>query len=305
MHSACSTSLLAIAQAVNSIRDGQCDIALAGAACITSPIKSGHLYEEGSIMSKDGHCRPFDAEATGTVFSDGAGVVLLKSREDAERDGDMIYAIIKGVGINNDGADKGSFGAPSAHGQAGAIAMAINDAAIDPATISYVEAHGTATPLGDPIEIEGLNLAFGIQEQKQYCAVGSVKSNIGHLTAASGVAGLIKTVLSLHHKLLPPTLFFKTLNPNIDLTESPFYINKTLKDWDSADQRRAGVSSFGVGGTNVHIILEEFANVPVQSGSSKPLSLITWSAKTDTVKLQKLQLITLKMLAVILRMLRT
>ncbi|MEP6611271.1 MAG: beta-ketoacyl synthase N-terminal-like domain-containing protein, partial [Mucilaginibacter sp.] len=281
VHSACSTSSLAIAQAVSSIRDGQCDIALAGAACITSPIKSGHFYEEGSIMSKDGHCRPFDAEATGTVFSDGAGVVLLKSREDAERDGDTIYAIIKGIGINNDGADKGSFGGPSAQGQAGAIAMAINDADIDASTIRYIEAHGTATPLGDPIEIEGLNLAFGAQESKQFCAIGSVKSNLGHLTAASGVAGLIKTALALHHQQIPASIFYQHTNPNINLTESPFYVNSELKNWKSAEKRRAGVSSFGVGGTNVHIILEEFENVPMQTGKSKPLSLITWSAKTE------------------------
>jgi len=282
VYSACSTSLLAIAQAVSSIRDGQCDVALAGAASITSPLKSGHFYEEGSIMSKDGHCRPFDAEATGTVFSDGAGVVLLKSREAAERNGDTIYAIIKGVGINNDGADKGSFGGPSAQGQAGAIAMAINDAGIDASSISFIEAHGTATPLGDPIEIEGLSLAFGTQEKKQFCAIGSVKSNLGHLTAASGVAGLIKTVLALHHRQIPPSLFYNRLNPNIDLDDSPFYINAGLKVWETTEKRRAGVSSFGVGGTNVHVVLEEFENVPVQAGSSKPLSLITWSAKTES-----------------------
>jgi len=282
VYSACSTSSLAIAQAVSAIRNGQCEVALAGAASITSPIKSGHLYEEGSIMSKDGHCRPFDAEATGTVFSDGAGVVLLKSREDAERDGDTIYAIIKGIGINNDGADKGSFGGPSAQGQAGAIAMALNDACVEPSSITYIEAHGTATPLGDPIEIEGLNLAFGAQEQKQYCAIGSVKSNLGHLTAASGVAGLIKTALSLRHQKLVPSLFYQHTNPNINLTESPFFVNDSLKNWESAEKGRAGVSSFGVGGTNVHIILEEFENVPMQAGKPKPLSLITWSAKTDT-----------------------
>jgi len=282
VHSACSTSLLAIAQAVSSIRNGQCDIALAGAASITSPLKSGHFYEEGSIMSKDGHCRPFDAEATGTVFSDGAGVVLLKSREDAERDGDTIYAVIKGIGINNDGADKGSFGGPSAQGQAGAIAMAINDAGIDASTISYVEAHGTATPLGDPIEIEGLTLAFGEQENKQYCAIGSIKSNLGHLTAASGVAGLIKTVLSLYHQQIPASLFYKHSNPNINLNDSPFYVNAGLKQWQSDKKRHAGVSSFGVGGTNVHVILEEFVNVPVQSNKPQPLTLVTWSAKTET-----------------------
>jgi amino acid adenylation domain-containing protein len=281
VYSACSTSLLAIAQAVNSIRSGQCDIALAGASSITSPIKSGHFYEEGSIMSKDGHCRPFDAQASGTVFSDGAGVVLLKSREDAERDGDIIYAIIKGIGVNNDGADKGSFGGPSAVGQAGAIAMAINDAGIEASSVSYIEAHGTATPLGDPIEIEGLNLAFGAQEMQQFCAIGSIKSNMGHLTAASGVAGLIKTVLSLQHKQLPASLFYKQLNPNISLNDTPFYVNSELKEWKSDQKRYAGVSSFGVGGTNVHIILEEFENVPITSGAAKPLSLITWSAKTE------------------------
>ncbi len=281
VYSACSTSLLAIAQAVSSIRDGQCDIALAGAASITSPLKSGHFYEEGSMMSHDGHCRPFDAKATGTVFSDGAGVVLLKSREEAERDGDTIYAIIKGVGINNDGAGKGSFGGPSAEGQAGAIAMAINDAGIKASTISYIEAHGTATPLGDPIEIEGLNLAFGQQSKQQFCAVGSVKGNLGHLTAASGVAGLIKTVLAINNKQIPPTLFYKDLNPNINLSNSPFYINNLLKNWQTDEKRRAGVSSFGVGGTNVHLILEESETVIKKSGSTKPLNLITWSAKTE------------------------
>jgi amino acid adenylation domain-containing protein len=282
VYSACSTSLLAIAQAVSSLRDGQCDVALAGAASITSPLKSGHFYEEGSIMSNDGHCRPFDADATGTVFSDGAGVVLLKSLEEATSDGDTIYAIIKGIGLNNDGADKGSFGGPSAEGQAGAIAMAIDDAGIDASSISYIEAHGTATPLGDPIEIEGLTLAFGPQDKKQYCAIGSVKSNLGHLTAASGVAGLIKTVLSLQHKQLPTTLFYNQLNPNIKLEDSPFYVNAGLNNWESDGKRHAGVSSFGVGGTNVHVILEEFENIPVQPGKSKPLSLITWSAKTET-----------------------
>ncbi|MDB5139424.1 MAG: ppsE [Mucilaginibacter sp.] len=282
VYSACSTSLLAIAQAVSSIRDGQCEIALAGAASITSPLKSGHLYEEGSIMSKDGHCRPFDAAATGTVFSDGAGVVLLKNLEDAKRDGDTIYAVIKGIGINNDGADKSSFGGPSAQGQAGVITMAMQDAGIDASSISYIEAHGTATPLGDPIEMEGLTIAFGVQKQKQFCAIGSVKSNIGHLTAASGVAGLIKTVLSLKHQQIPPSLFYNKLNPNINLDESPFYVNDKLNDWKSEEKRYAGVSSFGVGGTNVHVILEEYVSVPVLSGVSKPLSLITWSAKTGT-----------------------
>lgn len=282
VYSACSTSLLAVAEAVNSIRCGECDVAIAGAASLTSPVKSGHFYEEGSIMSADGHCRPFDAAASGTVFSDGAGLVLLKSKESAERDGDIIHAIIKGVGINNDGAGKGSFGAPSAGGQAEAIAMSIDNAGIKPSAITYIEAHGTATPLGDPIEIEGLKLAFGEQEHTGFCAIGSVKSNLGHLTAASGAAGLIKTVLSLQHKQLAPTLHFTQLNPNINIGDSPFYINESLSEWNSEGLRYAGVSSFGVGGTNVHLTLEEYLNPAVVSGGEKPLSLLTWSAKTES-----------------------
>ncbi|SDD32133.1 amino acid adenylation domain-containing protein [Mucilaginibacter pineti] len=280
VYAACSTSLLAVAQAVSSIRNGQCSVAIAGAVSITSPLKSGHIYEEGSIMSSDGHCRPFDAEATGTVFSDGAGVVLLKSLADARRDGDTIHAIIKGIGVNNDGAAKSSFSGPSAHGQAGAIAMAIDDAGIEASAISYVEAHGTATPLGDPIEIEGLSLAFGEQDKKQFCAIGSVKSNMGHLTAASGVAGLIKTALAMRHKQIPPSLFYKNINPNINITDSPFYVNAQLTDWKSDGARLAGVSSFGVGGTNVHVVIEEFIDEPAAASESKPLKLITWSAKT-------------------------
>ncbi len=282
VYAACSTSLLAVAQAVSSIRSGQCSVAIAGAASITAPINSGHFYEEGSIMSIDGHTRTFDSAATGTVFSDGAGVVLLKSLDDAKRDGDIIYAVIKGVGINNDGAAKSSFSGPSAHGQAGAIAMAIDDAGIKASSISYIEAHGTATPLGDPIEIEGLNLAFGTQDKKQFCAIGSVKSNMGHLTAASGVAGLIKTTLAMRNKQIPPSLFYNQVNPNIDITDSPFYINGQLANWDADIVRRAGVSSFGVGGTNVHVVLEEFVAEPTPALVEKVLKLITWSAKTES-----------------------
>ena len=239
VYSACSTSLLAITQAVQSIRAGQCEVALAGGASITTPVNSGHLYQEGAMLSQDGHCRSFDADARGTVFSDGAGVVLLKSREAAERDGDTIYAVIKGVGVNNDGGGKGSFTAPSAEGQAGAIAMAIADAQIDPATISYVEAHGTATPLGDPIEIDGLIQAFGEQPEKQYCAIGSIKSNMGHLTQAAGVAGLIKATLALHHRQIPPSINFSTPNPAIDFTSSPFFVNTQLTDWQTDTIRSA------------------------------------------------------------------
>jgi amino acid adenylation domain-containing protein len=281
VQSACSTSLLAIAQAAESIRKGQCDIALAGGVAITVPINSGHIYEEGAMFSKDGHTRPFDAEARGTVFSDGAGVVVLKSRKQAEQDGDIIFAIIKGTGISNDGGGKGSFTAPSSEGQATAISMAIANAGIEPTSISYVETHGTATPLGDPIEMEGLNLAFGNTEEKQYCAIGSLKSNMGHLTIAAGVASLIKTALSLYHKQIPPSINYTKPNPNIDFTNSPFYVNTVLRDWESESIRRAGISSFGVGGTNVHIILEESGYVdPVSSTTHKP-QLICWSARNE------------------------
>jgi amino acid adenylation domain-containing protein len=279
VQSACSTSLLAIAQAVESIRNGQCDVALAGGSSILVPVKSGHLYEEGAILSRDGHCRTFDAAATGTVFSDGAAVVVLKNRKLAEEDGDTIFAVIKGIGLSNDGAGKSSFSAPSAEGQAHAITMAIQDAGVDPADISYVEAHGTATPIGDPIEIEGLSLAFGEQREKQYCAIGSVKSNLGHLTAASGVVGFIKTCLALYHKQIPPTIHYNRANPHIDFKNSPFYVNDTLQDWASEKKRIAGISSFGVGGTNVHVVLEEAEQVTIQTGPSRPIQLLCWSAK--------------------------
>lgn len=284
VYSACSTSLLAISQAVQSLRSGQCELALAGGASVTSPTNSGHLYQEGAMLSRDGHCRSFGADAQGTVFSDGAGVVLLKNLDAAQRDGDIIHAIIKGVGVNNDGWGKGSFTAPSAEGQAGAIRMAIADAAIDPATISYVEAHGTATPIGDPIEIEGLTMAFGEHSEKQFCAIGSIKSNMGHLTAAAGVAGFIKTVLALRHQQLPASLGFDAPSPHIDFANSPFFVNTALTPWQPAGARRAGVSSFGVGGTNVHVVLEEYLPTPsaAPNSTARAAQLITWSAKSVT-----------------------
>jgi amino acid adenylation domain-containing protein len=280
VQSACSTSLLAVAQAVQSIRAGQCDMAIAGGSTINSPVNIGHLYEEGAMLSNDGHCRPFDAAAEGTVFSDGAGVVLLKSKAAALRDGDFIFAVIKGVGLSNDGGGKGSFTAPSAEGQADAIRMAIDDAGVDPSVISYIETHGTATPLGDPIEIEGLNMAFGEQPVRQYCAIGSIKSNFGHLTCAAGVTGLIKAALSLHHKLIPASINFDEPNPDIDFKNSPFIVNTTLKTWDNPE-RIAGVSSFGVGGTNVHVVLEGYENSVTENSASRPVQLITWSAKNE------------------------
>ncbi len=281
VYSSSSTSLLAIAQAVESIRNGQCDMALAGGVTINAPIKSGHIYQEGAMFSKDGHCRPFDALASGTVFSDGAGIVLLKPLEDALSDGDTIYAVLKGIGVNNDGGIKASFTAPHADGQSEAIRMALQDAGIGPSAISYIEAHGTATPIGDPIEIEALNLAFGEEIKNQSCAIGSLKSNMGHLTHAAGVAGLIKTVLALYHKQIPPTLFYQKPNPSIDFENSPFFVNTKLRDWNTANTRRAGVSSFGMGGTNVHVILEEPPQHQISTSVSGKPRLICWSAKNE------------------------
>ncbi|HEX5001326.1 MAG TPA: amino acid adenylation domain-containing protein [Bacteroidia bacterium] len=282
IHTACSTSLTAVSLACRDLWDSRCDMAIAGGVAITSPVYSGHLYQEGGMFSSDGHTRPFDAAASGTVFSDGAGTVVLKRYRDAVRDGDTVYAIIRGVGVNNDGSDKASFTAPSVEGQAVAIAMAQADAGVTADSISYVEAHGTATPLGDPIEVEALTQAFGnITSDKQKCLLGSVKSNFGHLTAAAGVAGLIKTVLALHHKLIPGTLHFKQANPRINFAESPFYVSSENLEWNqSSNPRRAGVSSFGVGGTNVHVVLEE---APPQqlSGPSRSVCLLTLSAKNS------------------------
>ena len=281
IHSGCSTSLLAIAEAVDAVRNGHCDIALAGGSSITAPIFSGHLYQEGSMLSSDGHCRSFDAYAKGTVFSDGAGVVLLKSLDSAKKDGDKIYGLIKGIGVTNDGGNKGSFTAPSTEGQAVAIMKAIQDAQVSPDSISYVETHGTATPLGDPIEIEGLKIAFGKQPKNGYCAIGSIKSNMGHLTAAAGVAGLIKTILAMNNKLIPPSLGFEKPNPAIDFENSPFFVNSTLRNWESNEPLRAGVSSFGVGGTNVHLVVEEYPIETKTSGSSRPQQILMWSAKSE------------------------
>ncbi|KLT66997.1 type I polyketide synthase [Pedobacter sp. BMA] len=278
VNSACSTSLLAILEAVNSLRAMQCDVAIAGGASINASINSGHLYQDGSILSKDGHCRPFDNDSTGTVFSDGAGVVLLKRLEDAEADRDQIYAIIKGVGVSNDGNQKASFTAPSTDGQADAILTAIADADVETRNISYIETHGTGTPIGDPIEFEGLLQAFGNHNDKQYCAIGSVKSNFGHLTEAAGVASFIKTCLSLHHKKLLPSIGFQTPNQNIDFKNSPFFVNTKLQDWKH-EIKLAGVSSFGVGGTNVHVILEGYQNTEIPTTSRRQYELIAWSAK--------------------------
>ena len=224
-----------------------------------SPQKRGYLYHEGAIVSPDGHCRAFDAQAGGTVFSNGVGVVVLKRLADAVADHDHIYAVIKGVGLNNDGSARVSFAAPSVDGQAEAIAMAQALAGVDADSITYVETHGTGTALGDPVEIAGLTQAFRLgTDRNQFCAIGSVKSNIGHLDAAAGIAGLIKTSLALQNAKIPASLHYTQPNPKINFAETPFYVNAKLADWPAGETpRRAGVSSFGSGGTNAHVILEE------------------------------------------------
>jgi len=260
VQTACSTSLVAVAHAMMSLRAGQCDMALAGGVTVTVPQRRGYHHEEGGMLSRDGHCRPFDADSSGTVFSNGAGVVVLKRLRDAVRDGDHVHAVLRGYGLNNDGGVKHSYAAPSVDGQADAIRRAHRDAGVDPRTIQYVEAHGTATPLGDPIEVTGLTRAFRSgTEDKGFCALGSLKSNLGHLDTAAGVCGLIKTALSLEHGELPPVLHFREPNPRIDFGGSPFFVNDRLRPWtrEGETPRRAGVSSFGVGGTNAHVVLEE------------------------------------------------
>jgi amino acid adenylation domain-containing protein len=287
INTACSTSLVAIAQAVSSLISYQCDIAVAGGISIATPQHSGYLYQEEGILSPDGHCRPFDANAQGTLFNNGAGLVVLKRLGEALADGDRIYAVIRGVGINNDGANKASFTAPSVSGQRDAILMAQAQANFDPATISYIEAHGTATALGDPIELEALTQAFRTSTQSdRFCAIGSIKSNIGHTIAAAGVAGTIKTALALYYQQITPSLNFKSPNPQIDFDRSPFYVNTQLADWQAGDTpRRAGVSSFGVGGTNAHIVLEESPAL-LPTTPSRPQQLLLLSAKTETALTQ-------------------
>ncbi|RCX18352.1 acyl transferase domain-containing protein [Anaerobacterium chartisolvens] len=281
VQTACSTSLVAIHQAVESLLSGECDMALAGAVSIGVPQKAGYLYEDGSIVSPDGHCRAFDAKSQGTLFGDGIGIVLLKKLEDALKDGDNIHAVIRGSAINNDGALKVGYTAPSVTGQASVIREAISVAGISPETVTYVETHGTGTEMGDPIEITALTQGFRCNAKKgRFCAIGSVKTNFGHLSTASGMAGFIKTVLALKNKKIPPSLHFTEPNPQIDFENSPFYVNSELKEWNTDGiPRRAGVSSFGMGGTNVHIILEEAPKVR-PSGISRAVQMLVLSAKT-------------------------
>ncbi|WP_372654766.1 aminotransferase class III-fold pyridoxal phosphate-dependent enzyme [Halobacteriovorax sp.] len=257
LHTACSTSLVAIIQAVKAIQSGDCDMAIAGGVNVDVKSKVGYLYQEGSIRSKDGYCKPFDKDSSGTIFCDGIGVVILKDLELAKKENDHIYAVMSGVGINNDGNDKVSLSAPSVNGQKDVIEMALADGAVDPETIGLFEAHGTATPVGDPIEIAAVTQAWNVKNHK--AVLGSVKGNIGHTISAAGVAGFIKAVLSVENSILPATRHFNSPNPDLGLENTPFTILKEKSYWDSS-LRRAAISSFGVGGTNAHVIIENYIN---------------------------------------------
>src|SRR5262245_28005667 len=281
IQTACSTSLVAVHLACQSLLSYQCDLALAGGISAQVPQLTGYHHLPGGINSPDGHCRVFDARAQGTVFGSGVGIVVLKRLAEALSDGDTIHAVIKGSALNNDGSFKIGYTAPSIEGQARAIAMAQMIAGVEAETITYVEAHGTGTALGDPAEVAALTKAFRAStSKKNFCAIGSVKSNVGHLDAAAGIAGLIKTILALKHRQLPPSLHFERPNPEIDFANSPFYVNNRLQEWRSESARlRAGVSSFGVGGTNAHVILEEAPEIE-PGGRGRDYQLIVISAKS-------------------------
>ncbi|GHH24563.1 SDR family oxidoreductase [Streptomyces rubradiris] len=259
VQTACSTSLTAVHLACQSLVNGECDIALAGGVSVSSPLRGGYLYEPGGILSPDGTCRAFDADAEGTVPGNGAGIVVLRRLSDAQAAGDRVDAVILASAVNNDGSVKAGYTAPSVDGQADVVAEALALADVDPATVGYVETHGTGTPLGDPIEIAALTRAYRTDsDDRARCAIGSVKSNVGHLDAAAGVTSLIKAVLALRHEAIPPTLHWERANPGLALDSGPFYVNTGLRPWPrTTTPRRAGVSSFGIGGTNVHVVLEE------------------------------------------------
>ncbi|MFM2051975.1 MAG: non-ribosomal peptide synthetase, partial [Pseudomonadota bacterium] len=278
LSTACSTSLVAVHMARQSLLQGECRLALAGGVTVFFPQQQGYLHQPGAILSPDGHCRAFDAEADGSVGGAGVATVVLKRLRDALADGDTIHAVIKGSAINNDGQGRIGFTAPSVEGQARVVREAMRG--LDFESVSYIETHGTATRLGDPIEVSALNQAYRSGTRKSgYCALGSVKTNIGHLDTAAGVTGLIKTVLALQHREIPPTLHFRQPNPQIDFDDSPFFVNAALRPWTSETPRRAGVSSFGIGGTNAHVVLEE---APAQvSDPAQPWQLICLSAKTE------------------------
>lgn len=282
LQTACSTSLVAVHYAAQSILNGECDMALAGGVTIEFPHGRGYVFEDGEILSPDGQCHAFDHRAEGTVFGSGAGVVVLRRLDEAVADGDHIWAVIKGSAVNNDGSAKAGYLAPSVDGQAAAVAdaLAISDVRAD--TIDYIECHGTGTYLGDPIEVAALTEAFReTTNDTNFCRIGSVKTNIGHLDTAAGAASLIKTSLALHHKQMPPSLGYEKPNPAIDFDNSPFAVNDTLRDWQSRKgPRRAGVNSLGVGGTNAHVVVQEAPERPPSHDSDWPFQLLAVSGRT-------------------------
>jgi len=281
VQTACSTSLVAIHLACQSLLGGECEMALAGGVGVSFPQTAGYLYEEGGIGSPDGHCRAFDAKAQGLVEGNGVALVMLKRLEDALADGDTIHAVIRGSAINNDGASKAGYSAPSIDSQAEVISEALVVARVEPETIGLVEAHGSGTPIGDPIEVAALTRAWRAStDRRGFCALGSIKTNIGHTDAAAGVSGLIKTVLALEHGQIPPSLNYETPNPTLSLDQSPFYVPTDVRDWPAGETpRRAAVSSLGIGGTNAHIVLEEAPPAPA-AAPSRPWQLLTLSARS-------------------------
>ncbi|RZM84290.1 hypothetical protein C3B51_04050 [Pseudoalteromonas rubra] len=284
IQTACSTSLVALHQAVQSLLAGECDLALAGGVAIysggdaSSADRSGYQYQAGMILSADGHCRPFDARGDGTVPGDGMGMVTLKRLEDALQDDDLIYAVIKGTSINNDGSDKAGFTAPSVNGQAKVLRQVLDVAEIDPASIGMVEAHGTATRLGDPIEVQALNQVY--QGAREHISIGSVKSNIGHLDAAAGISGFIKAALSIHHQMLVPSLHYDTPNPEIPFSDGPFKVQTQLQTWHEIT-RRAAISSFGIGGTNAHAVIENAPQHTQRKSGAPQTELLVWSGNSE------------------------
>ncbi|RKH29629.1 amino acid adenylation domain-containing protein [Corallococcus praedator] len=284
VQTACSTSLVSIHLACQSLRAGECELALAGGVSLFASGPAGYLHEEGSITSPDGHCRPFDARAQGTVPSSGVGLVVLKRLEDALRDGDTVHAVIRGSAINNDGNGKVGFTAPGVEGQRDVIARAHASAGVDPRHITYVEAHGTATPLGDPLEVQALRLAFGDREDAApSCALGSLKSNVGHLDSAAGVAGLLKVTLALEHRFIPGTVHFEHAPEELELERSRFLVSREGRPWTAPEglPRLAGVSAFGIGGTNAHVVLEEAPPVPVATGAPEGETVLVLSARSE------------------------
>ena len=259
VQTACSSTLVAVHVACESIQQGDCDMALAGGVSVSVPQKAGHLFTEGMINCPDGHCRAYDSEAGGTIFGNGSGAILLKRLDQALEDGDSIYAVIKGTASNNDGGTKVGYTAPSEDGEARAIADAYRKANISPESVAFVEGHGTGTQIGDPIEVEALTKVFRrYTTREQFCRIGSVKSNIGHMQVASGIAGMIKACLSVHHGKIPATLHFKKPNPRLQWEQTPFLVNTTSEDWPDANTpRRASVNSLGIGGTNAHVVIEQ------------------------------------------------